>query len=86
MNIISHGYRATASVESMEATLKRLQGALDALEPELKHDPLVTLIDAIANEIESLEIDIKGAKKEIAIAEDNAAYNARHRREDFPNA
>lgn len=81
MKILSDGYKATASLESYQDTRNRLQDALDALMPEYKYDPLITLIDGIANEIDSIDIDIEGLRREQKWAEENAKY-----REDRPNA
>lgn len=81
MNIVSHGFRATASEAELEDTRARLQAALDVLLPEYKHDPLMLFIDKISGEIETLDIDIAGLRREDRIAEENAKY-----REDRPNA
>ena len=51
--------------------------------PEYKYDPLITLIDGIANEIESIDIEIKSIKREEEIAERNHEHDLR---EDRPNA
>ncbi len=83
MKILSDGYKATASLESYQDTRNRLQDALDALMPEYKYDPLITLIDGIANEIDSIDVEIKGLKREEEIAERNHEHDLR---EDRPNA
>lgn len=81
MKILSDGYKATATLESYQDTRNRLQAALDALLPEYRYDPLMSLIDGIIDEINSIEIEINGIQREDKIADQNAKH-----REDRPNA